>query len=66
MLTAATGEEPAAAAEVRAERSVIRMGEIIFSLCVGGVLVIAGILMNITLKKEENKLRHDRDTLSED
>ena len=42
------------------------MGEIIFSLCVGGVLVIAGILMNITLKKEESKLRHDRDTLSKD
>ncbi len=31
------------------------MGEIIFSICIGGFLVIAGIAMNIALKKEEDK-----------
>lgn len=29
------------------------MGEIIFSFCVGGCLVVAGILMIVTLNKEE-------------
>ena len=31
------------------------MGEIIFSICVGGFLVISGILMNLVLKWEEKK-----------
>lgn len=29
------------------------MGEIIFSFCVGGCLVLSGIIMVIVLKKEE-------------
>lgn len=31
------------------------MGEIIFSICVGGFLVLSGITMNIVLKREEKK-----------
>lgn len=31
------------------------MGEIIFSICVGGFLVLSGIAMNIVLKREEKK-----------
>lgn len=33
------------------------MGEIIFSFCVGGCLVISGIALIIVLKREEK--RHD-------
>lgn len=29
------------------------MGEIIFSICVGGFLVISGIIMNLVLRHEE-------------
>lgn len=36
------------------------MGEIIVSLCIGGFLVIAGIMMNIILWKEEKKLSLDQ------
>ncbi len=32
------------------------MGEIIFSVCVGGFLVISGIAMNVILGREEKKL----------
>ena len=32
------------------------MGEIIFSICVGGFLVITGIAMNVILRREEKKL----------
>ncbi len=32
------------------------MGEIIFSICVGGFLVISGIAMNVILSREEKKL----------
>jgi hypothetical protein len=31
------------------------MGEIIFSVCIGGFLVISGIAMNLILKNEEKK-----------
>lgn len=31
------------------------MGEIIFSVCIGGVLVVSGIAMNLILKREEKK-----------
>lgn len=31
------------------------MGEIIFSICIGGFLVISGIAMNLILKYEEKK-----------
>lgn len=36
------------------------MGEIILSLCIGGFLVISGILMNVMLWKEEKKLGLDQ------
>lgn len=32
------------------------MGEIIFSICVGGFLVLTGIAMNVTLSREEKKM----------
>lgn len=32
------------------------MGEIIFSVCVGGFLVISGIAMNVILGREEKRL----------
>lgn len=32
------------------------MGEIIFSICVGGFLVISGIAMNVILSREEKRL----------
>lgn len=32
------------------------MGEIIFSICVGGFLAISGIAMNVILGREEKKL----------
>lgn len=31
------------------------MGEIIFSIFIGGILAVSGILMNLILKKEEKK-----------
>ncbi len=31
------------------------MGEIIFSVCIGGCLVVSGIVMNLILKHEEKK-----------
>lgn len=31
------------------------MGEIIFSMCIGGFLAISGIALNLILKKEEKK-----------
>ncbi|ADL06443.1 hypothetical protein Closa_3929 [[Clostridium] saccharolyticum WM1] len=31
------------------------MGEIIFSICVGGCLVASGIIMLVVLKKEEER-----------
>ena len=31
------------------------MGEIIFSLCVGGFLAASGIIMNIVLTREERR-----------
>ena len=31
------------------------MGEIIFSICIGGFLVVSGIAMNLILKAEEKK-----------
>lgn len=31
------------------------MGEIILSICIGGCLVVAGIIMNVTLDKEQKK-----------
>lgn len=31
------------------------MGEIIFSICIGGFLVVSGIAMNLILKHEEKK-----------
>ena len=32
------------------------MGEIIFSIFVGGILAVSGILMNLILKREEKKI----------
>lgn len=32
------------------------MGEIVFSIFIGGVLVVSGIFMNFILKKEEKKV----------
>ena len=32
------------------------MGEIIFSICAGGFLVLSGIAMNFILRREEKKL----------
>ena len=32
------------------------MGEVIYSICIGGFLVIAGIAMNVVLRREEKKL----------
>lgn len=31
------------------------MGEIIFSICIGGFLIVSGVMMNIILTKEEKK-----------
>ncbi len=31
------------------------MGEIIFSMCIGGFLAISGIALNLILKNEEKK-----------
>lgn len=33
------------------------MGEIIFSICVGGFLVLSGIAMNVILHREEKQIR---------
>lgn len=35
------------------------MGEIIFSICVGGFLVASGIAMNVILRREEKNLHID-------
>lgn len=35
------------------------MGEIIFSVCVGGFLVITGIVMIAVLGKEEKRIRRE-------
>lgn len=35
------------------------MGEIIFSVCVGGFLVISGIAMNVILGREEKRLARE-------
>ncbi len=32
------------------------MGEIIFSICIGGCLVLSGIIMNVVLGREEKGL----------
>ncbi len=32
------------------------MGEVIFSICVGGCLVLSGIVMNVVLAREEKGL----------
>lgn len=37
------------------------MGEILFSVAVGGCLVLAGILMILVLGKEEKKLRRNEE-----
>jgi len=36
------------------------MGEIIFSICVGGFLVITGIILIVALNKEEQRYVRDR------
>ncbi len=35
------------------------MGEIIFSICIGGFLALTGILMNFILLREEKQLKLD-------
>lgn len=37
------------------------MGEIIFSICVGGFLVITGIVMIAALDKEQKKVEKERE-----
>ena len=37
------------------------MGEIIFSILIGGILALSGIAMNAILKKEEKKIVSDRE-----
>lgn len=37
------------------------MGEIIFSICVGGFLVCSGIAMNLILLREEKAIRKERE-----
>jgi hypothetical protein len=37
------------------------MGEILFSVAVGGCLVVAGILMILVLGKEEKKVRRNEE-----
>lgn len=37
------------------------MGEIIFSIFIGGILAASGIAMNLILKKEEKKILSDKD-----
>lgn len=37
------------------------MGEIIFSLCVGGFLAVSGIAMNLILRREEKKVLKERE-----
>lgn len=32
------------------------MGEIIFSICIGGFLALSGLLMNLVLSREEKTL----------
>ena len=39
------------------------MGEIIFSVCIGGFLAVAGILMNVVLRREEKQLREKNELL---
>ncbi len=39
------------------------MGEIIFSICIGGFLAIAGVLMNVVLRKEEKQLKEKNELL---
>lgn len=35
------------------------MGEIIFSVCVGGFLVLSGIFMNVMLGREEKRVKRE-------
>ncbi len=37
------------------------MGEIIFSLCIGGFLAVSGIAMNLILRREERKVLKERE-----
>lgn len=37
------------------------MGEILFSITVGGCLIVAGILMILVLGKEEKKVRRNEE-----
>lgn len=41
------------------------MGEILFSVVVGGCLIASGILMIFVLGKEEKKVRKDKEVLHE-
>ncbi|MEG0962051.1 MAG: hypothetical protein RR139_06315 [Lachnospiraceae bacterium] len=38
------------------------MGEIIFSICVGGFLILSGITMNIILRREEKQFKLEKDS----
>lgn len=38
------------------------MGEIIFSICVGGFLAISGIAMNVILRREQKQMEAEKDT----
>ena len=42
-----------------AERRIL-MGEIILSIAIGGCLVVAGVIMNVYLSKEEKKVCGDK------
>lgn len=37
------------------------MGEIIFSICIGGFLAVSGIAMNAYLKREERSFSEDKE-----
>jgi len=36
------------------------MGEVVFSIFIGGILVVSGIFMNLILKKEEKQILLER------
>ena len=40
------------------------MGEILFSVVVGGCLIASGILITFVLKKKKNKVRKDNEDLA--